>query len=67
MFNIDFFNADNMNLFWQYVQSLLKTVSPAVMLWAALCAVGLLIPIIIKAFRKADEDDEDEDFEYKQY
>lgn len=68
MLKMDFFTADNMNIFWGYVKSLLQAVSPGVMLWTALSAVGLLIPIIIKTFKKTDEDeDKDKDFDYKEY
>lgn len=52
--------------FWNYVKFLLEEVNPFVMISFALMAVGLLIPIIVKAFKKSD-DDLDHDFEYREY
>jgi hypothetical protein len=64
---INFFNATNMNLFWEYTRMLLKTASPGVMLVFAVIAVGWLLTIIIQTFRNSTKDDDDDDIEIKHY
>lgn len=65
---ITFFSAANMSEFWGYVGMLLKGISPGVMLVTGTAAVGFLLVIIIKAFRKSDEDEkEDDDIEVRHY
>jgi uncharacterized membrane protein YqjE len=63
---INFFNAANMALFWEYTRMLLKGASPGVLLVFAVVAVGWLLNIIIKSFRNATKDDDD-DIEIKHY
>lgn len=58
---INFFNAANMTLFWSYVKMLLQGISPGIMLVTGTAAVGILLVIIIKAIRKSDEDEKDDD------
>jgi hypothetical protein len=64
--SIDFWTTENMGDFWGYVRMLLETVSPGVMLWTAVAAVGILIGIIVAAFRKSSKD-EDDDIEFRHY
>ncbi|MBM7543251.1 hypothetical protein [Amphibacillus cookii] len=44
-------------------------ISPGVMLVTGTAAVGIMLPIIIKAFKRSDKDlEKDErDFEYQEY
>lgn len=63
---IEFWTSENMNEFWSYVRMLLETASPGIMLVAAVSAVGLLIPIIVNAFKKAS-DDHEKDYDYEEY
>ena len=58
---INFFNSANMTLFWSYVKMLLQGISPGIMLVTGTVAVGFLLVIIIKAFRKTDEEKKDDD------
>ncbi|MBG9585549.1 hypothetical protein [Cytobacillus firmus] len=64
---IDFFNESNLALFWDYVRMLLEGVAPGVMISFAVVAVGFLLGIIIKAWKKAAKDDDDRDYDYKEY
>lgn len=64
---INFFTAENMTEFWGYVKMLLSEISPGVMLVTSTAAVGFLLVIIIKAFRKSDEDENNDDIEVRHY
>ena len=64
---INFFNAENMALFWEYVRMLLKGVAPGVLIVFATIAVGWLLKIIVQSFRQSGEDDDDDDIEIKHY
>lgn len=67
---IDFFNASNLALFWDYVGMLLTGVSPALLISVAVVAVGLLLGIVINAWRKSSEDqlkENDDDYDIKHY
>jgi hypothetical protein len=63
---INFFNAENLSLFWEYVRMLLAGVSPGILITFAVVAVGWLLRIIVQSFRKSGEDDDD-DIEIKHY
>lgn len=65
--SIDFWSNDNMGTFWGFVRMLLELVQPGVMIFVATLGVGLLISIIVKAVRKADKDEEDEEIEVRRY
>lgn len=67
METINFFNTENMGLFWEYVQSLLTTAAPGVMLWFAIVAVGLVLTMVVKAWRESQKEDKDEDYDYREY
>lgn len=62
--DLTFFTAERMSTFWGYVRMLLESVSPIVMIVAALGALGIFITIIVKAMNKAEDD---QDFEYREY
>lgn len=64
---INFFNAANMSLFWEYSRMLLKGAAPGVLLVFATIAVGWLLKIIVQSFRKSGKDDDDDDIEIKHY
>lgn len=66
---INFFNAENMALFWEYSKMLLKGAAPGVLIVFSTIAVGWLLSIIVQAFRKSgnDNDDDDDDIEIKHY
>ena len=67
--SMTFFTDARMLEFWGYVRQLLSVASPMVMLVAAAIAVSMLIGIIVRAIRKAkdDEDDDDQGYEVKHY
>jgi hypothetical protein len=67
MFEINFYSAENMQLFWDYTQSLLKTAAPGVLIWFATIAVGWLLTIIVRSFRQGNNDDDDDDYDIKHY
>lgn len=67
---IDFFNSENMMLFWDYVKMLLMGVQPAILISVAVVAVGLILGIVVKAWRKSSDDqlkDNDDDYEIRHY
>ncbi|AIF45723.1 hypothetical protein [Virgibacillus sp. SK37] len=64
---ITFWNDSTMSEFWGYVRMLLEGIQPGVMLVAAVAAAGLLLGIIVKAFRKSDQDEDDQDVEVRHY
>lgn len=64
--NITFATTENMNTFWGFVKTLLGFASPWVMIAFAILAVGFLLVIIIKAFRSAEKEDDD-DIEVRHY
>ncbi|MFP7202636.1 hypothetical protein SFC08_16825 [Lysinibacillus halotolerans] len=67
--NISFATTENMNTFWGYVKTLLGFASPWVMLAVSILAVGMLITIVIIAWKNAskDKEEDDDDFEIKHY
>jgi len=68
---INFFTEARMTEFWGYVKMLLTTASPAILMDVALIAVGMVIAIIVNAWKKAsrenNSDDENDDYEVKHY
>lgn len=69
MNSITFGGVKDMNLFWGYVKVLLGAVSNWVMLAVAVVAVGLLLGIVVKAWKESskDVDHSDDDIEYREY
>lgn len=62
-----FFDAAALTELWQMVVGLLSLASPAVLIFVAIVAVGMLVTIAIVAFKKAANDDDDEDYDIKYY
>lgn len=54
-----FFSSKNMETMWNFVVTLLRYVAPGVMIVVAFFAVAMMIKMIIKAFKKGTETDED--------
>jgi len=54
-----FFDTKNLNTLWDFVAVLLKYVSPGIMMLVAFTAVGMIIKMVIKMWRKGDGDDDD--------
>ena len=67
--NLNFATEENMNQFWGFVKSLLGLAGPWVMIAVAIIAVGLLLTVVINAYKQASKDDkeEDDDYEIKHY
>lgn len=55
-----------MSLFWDYAKVLLETTAPGVMIWFALIGVGMLLTIVVRAWKESAKKD-NEDYEYKEY
>lgn len=65
-----FFTDARISEFWGMSRTLLKSVSPIVMIATATAAVGIFIPMIIGIIRNArngKNGKEDDDFEYREY
>lgn len=63
---IEFWDENSMLEFWGLVRMLLEGISPGVMITAAISAVGLLLVMVVKSWRKSS-DDQDEDIEIRRY
>lgn len=65
---IEFYTTENMSLFWSYTKMLLQGISPGIMLVFAVVCVGLLLGIVVRAWKKSARDLENEDeIEYREY
>lgn len=64
---IDFFNSTNLSLFWSYVKMLLEGVAPGVMIAFAVVCVGFLLGIIVKAWKQSSREEEERDYDYREY
>lgn len=64
---ITFWDDAHTQEFWDFATMLLKTTSPGVMISFALVAVGLLLGVIVNAWRQSSKEDEEEDYEIKHY
>ncbi|MBU8733700.1 hypothetical protein M3205_23245 [Cytobacillus firmus] len=64
---IDFFNSTNLSLFWSYVKMLLEGVAPGVMIAFAVVCVGFLLGIIVKAWNQSAKEEEERDYDYREY
>ncbi|WP_249646155.1 MULTISPECIES: hypothetical protein [unclassified Lysinibacillus] len=66
-----FFTPQRLDVFWSYVGALIKYIAPAIMIAVALYCVGMVLNVIISAFRKgADSEDrrkDDDDIDMKYY
>ncbi|CDQ42111.1 hypothetical protein [Virgibacillus salexigens] len=71
---VDFWTNQNMGEFWGFVKMLLQSIQPGVMIVVAVAAAGLLLGIIIKTVKTANDDeverrsvDDGEDYEIRRY
>lgn len=55
-----FFDAKNLKGLWDFVAVLLKYVAPGVMIFVAIFIVGLVINLVVRAFKKGADDDDDD-------
>jgi len=66
-----FFTTQRLSVFWDYVGALIKYIAPAIMIAVAIAIVGMVLNVIITAFRKgADSEDrrkDDDDYDMKYY
>lgn len=70
--NIVFFTPARMAELWENVETLLKMVSPGVMIMAALTLLGFLLVTVVNLFResaapKRRGDDDDDEVEVRHY
>lgn len=64
---ITFGGTEDMSEFWGMVKMILSGTSNWVLIWVAITGVGLLLGIVVKAWRQAEKDNEDEDIEFRNY
>ena len=64
---ITFLNSENLNQLWSFVGTLLKGVSPGILISFSIVCVGLLINIVIKAWKGSAKEQEDEDVDIRHY
>lgn len=65
---IDFWSNSRLGEFWDMVKLLLTGVSPGIMISVAVSAVGMLIIIVINAWKSSSKENNDErDYEYREY
>lgn len=65
--SITFGNSTDLAEFWNMVKMLLTAVNPWVMISFSIVCVGLLLAIVVKAWRNASkETDHDSDYDYKE-
>lgn len=69
MYEHTFFTSARLREFWDMVAGLLKFASPAVLIFVAITAAGMLIFAAIAAFKKGtdSETDNDKDYDIKYY
>lgn len=64
----EFFTSARLKEFWSMIEGLLSFAAPSVLIFVAISAVGMVVTLIIKAFRKgANSDDDDKDYDIKYY
>lgn len=56
MSDYTFFTSARLMEFWGWVKILLQMASPAVLIAVAIIAVGLLLAIVIRAFKKSSKE-----------
>lgn len=68
MYDVTFWDSARLKEFWGIVESLLKFASPSVLIAVAIIAVGMVMTLVIYAFKKgANQDNRDDDFDIKYY
>ncbi|QGH32593.1 hypothetical protein GI584_00165 [Gracilibacillus salitolerans] len=67
-YSITFWTNENMMEFWSNVRMLLETIQPGIMLTVAIVLVGALIGVIVRSFKKTEDDENnDRDYEIRRY
>lgn len=64
---ITFWNDNTMMEFWENIKMLLTAIQPGIMLTVAIVLAGFLIGMVVRMFRKTDEEEHEKDFEIKRY
>lgn len=65
---ITFWNNQTINEFWEYVRILLEGISPGILISVAIVAVGLVLTIIVNAWKRSSKDlEKDDDIEIRHY
>ena len=66
---ITFFTDARMTELWGYVKMLLTFASPSVLMAVAIIAVGMVLTIVISAWKNAasKKEEQDDDYEIKHY
>lgn len=65
---IEFFTPARISEMWEMLEMLMRMVSPGVMISFAITAVGLVLVIIINAFKQAAaKKDDDDEIEVRHY
>lgn len=62
-----FYTDERLAQLWDFVRQLLQMTSPGVMIWFAIVAVGLLLTIVVNAWRKSSSDRDEDDIEIRHY
>lgn len=67
MYDVTFFTNARMNEFWDMVSGLLKFSSPSVLIFVAITMAGILLTVVIRAFKSSSKDDSDKDYDIHYY
>lgn len=69
-----FFSTKNVEVMWDFVVTLTRFIAPGIMIVVAFFAVGMMVALIIKSFKKGTETEEDgrrnkdkDDYDMKYY
>lgn len=66
--NIVFYTPERMAEFWGFVKTLLSMVSPGVMIAVAIIAVGMILTVVVRAWKEAAAPKEEgEEIEIRRY
>lgn len=66
--NIVFYTPERMAELWGYIENLLSMVSPGVMIAVAIIAVGMILTVVVRAWKEAAAPKEQgDDIEIRRY
>ncbi|WP_208592324.1 hypothetical protein [Gracilibacillus suaedae] len=67
-YSITFWTNESMSEFWGYVKMLLETIQPGIMLTVAIVLAGALVGVVVRSFKKTEDDENnDRDYEIRRY
>ena len=67
-YKIEFWSSDRLDEFWEMVEELTKFSAPGIMIYVAIMLVGFLLIMVVRSFKQATKDkDDDDDFDIKYY